>query len=114
MSSEPPGRLSSQRVMWRSSDHTCLTASTWVSSATLLSSASICAHSWRASRISRAAVYALAIASGPLPVSSCMRIMKVAPMRLSVELVTAVAMISRFSRWRCMCSAYFSCSGAGK
>jgi hypothetical protein len=56
MSSVPPGRLSSQRVMWRSSDHICRIASICVLSATLLSSASICAHSSRASITSRAAV----------------------------------------------------------
>ncbi len=63
---------------------------------------------------SRTAVYAFAIAAGCWPVSSCMRSVNVAPMRLTIELVTAVAMISRRRRWRCMCSAYFVCSGTGK
>ena len=45
--------------------------------------------------ISRTAVYAFAIAAGGWPVSSCMRSVNVAPMRLTIELVTAVAMISR-------------------
>ena len=59
-------------------------------------------------------VKARAISPMLRPLSSCMRIRKVAPIRLMVELVTAVAMISRFRRWFSITLAYFFCSGSGK
>ena len=59
-------------------------------------------------------VKALATSPGERPLSSCMRSRKVAPIRLIVELVTAVAMISRFRRCCCIALAYFACNGCGK
>ena len=114
MSGIAPGRVSSQRVNERCSVQITCSASICTDSATLPSSASICAHSSRASSVSRVMVKALATSPGMRPVSSCMRSRKVAPMRLIVELVTAVAMISRFRRCCSIALAYFSCSGCGK
>ena len=71
-------------------------------------------HSVRASIVSRVIVNALATSPGVRPLSSCMRIRNVAPMRLIIWLVTAVAMISRLRRWSSMNAAYFFCSGSGK
>ena len=99
MSGIAPGRDSSQRVNERCSVQITCSASICTDSGTLPSSASICAHSARASSASRVMVKALATSPGVRPVSSCMRSRKVAPMRLTIELVTAVAMISRFRRW---------------
>ncbi len=48
------------------------------------------------------------------PVSSTIRETKVGPTRLTMELVTWVAMISRRSRWRSIAARYSSRSGRGK
>ena len=89
-------------------------ASICTDSGTLPSSASIWFHSARASSVSRVMVNALATSAGERPVSSCMRSRNVAPIRLMVVLVTAVAMISRFRRCFSISVAYFFCSGCGK
>ena len=81
---------------------------------TLLSSASMSAHNVRMEKISRAMVYARAIAAGSASVSSCARVTNTGPMRFTRLLVVAVATISRRRRCRGISRAYRLRIGVGK